>query len=332
MRILVTPTHDAHTGSSTYAGLVCDLLQSDPTLRIQGAQEPLPGDATLLHVLDAKSVLGDPRFLDFRGTLIVDLHDAYWTGSPAYPAFDAPLRRRRWRYQRPRFLALLARADLVVVHSRAMVNALPELPCRHIPIPVDPHTPLSNPPEPNGRTLRVLFAGRDSLRKGLPVLAAALRGFPDPVQLRIAGSDFPHLRLASRWWTRGLRVDRAGALDAAGMSAAYDACDLVALPAYTEAFGLVAQEALARGIPVVASRVGGLAEQLDVASGAIAVPPGDPEALREALRSIAADRTGWRERAQRDRTRLLATRSPAMFRDALTEAHDSVLGREGHGP
>jgi glycosyltransferase involved in cell wall biosynthesis len=100
---------------------------------------------------------------------------------------------------------------------------------------------------------------------------------------------------------------------------------LVALPSYTEAFGLVAQEALLAGRSVVASRVGGLTELLDDLPGALLVPVGDPAALASALSTIAADRAAWCVRAQVSAERLLAERTPEAALDAIDRAYAIAL-------
>lgn len=72
------------------------------------------------------------------------------------------------------------------------------------------------------------------------------------------------------------------------VASAFQAADVIAVPSHYEAFGLVALEARATGIPVVASDVGGLRELVSPENGGVRVPPRDVEAwamaLEEALR------------------------------------------------
>jgi glycosyltransferase involved in cell wall biosynthesis len=95
------------------------------------------------------------------------------------------------------------------------------------------------------------------------------------------------------------RVQFAGACVGADLDAAYAAADLLVLASHAETYGMVVAEALARGLPVVATEVGGLPETLgDAADGCrpgVLVPPGDSAALAAALRDWLAD-SGLRQR------------------------------------
>jgi glycosyltransferase involved in cell wall biosynthesis len=65
--------------------------------------------------------------------------------------------------------------------------------------------------------------------------------------------------------------------------------DLVVLPSRAEAFGLVVAEALYLGVPVVASRVGGIPEIVEHEVDGLLVPPGDRDALAAALLRVLED-------------------------------------------
>jgi glycosyltransferase involved in cell wall biosynthesis len=73
----------------------------------------------------------------------------------------------------------------------------------------------------------------------------------------------------------------------------YAASDLLVLASHAETYGMVVTEALARGLPVVAAEVGGVAESLghgeDGTRPGLLVPPGDPAALGAALRAWLGD-------------------------------------------
>ncbi|WP_407341334.1 glycosyltransferase family 4 protein [Pengzhenrongella phosphoraccumulans] len=89
------------------------------------------------------------------------------------------------------------------------------------------------------------------------------------------------------------RVLFAGPRTGVGLDGSYAAADALVLASRAETYGMVVTEALARGIPVVASDVGGLPATLGRDEGGcrpgLLVPPGDPEALAGALRGWLGD-------------------------------------------
>jgi glycosyltransferase involved in cell wall biosynthesis len=94
--------------------------------------------------------------------------------------------------------------------------------------------------------------------------------------------------------------------------------DVVVVPSRRESLGLVAIEALAAGVPVIASRVGGLAESVQDGRTGVLIPPGDPRAIVDALRSL--EDVGRRER-------YAAAASASVARHSLdqsTEAMDAI--------
>jgi glycosyltransferase involved in cell wall biosynthesis len=98
------------------------------------------------------------------------------------------------------------------------------------------------------------------------------------------------------------RVRFPGPLSGADLARSYGAADLVVLASRAETYGMVVTEALARGLPVVATEVGGVPEALghgdDGTRPGLLVPPGDPTALAAALRAWLGD-AGLRRRLRR---------------------------------
>ncbi|MDX1577291.1 MAG: glycosyltransferase, partial [Gemmatimonadota bacterium] len=83
----------------------------------------------------------------------------------------------------------------------------------------------------------------------------------------------------------------------------FRAFDALCLSSRTEGIPVVLFEAMAAGVPVVATRVGGVGEVLDQESAWLC-PPEDPEALRAGVRAALLDADAAREKAAAARSRL----------------------------
>jgi glycosyltransferase involved in cell wall biosynthesis len=106
-------------------------------------------------------------------------------------------------------------------------------------------------------------------------------------------------------------VSFTGPRTGADLDRSYAAADLVVLASRAETYGMVVIEALARGLPVVATDVGGVTEAFghgtDGIRPGLLVPPGDPVALGAALRAWLGDaelRAQLREAARERRESL----------------------------
>lgn len=124
--------------------------------------------------------------------------------------------------------------------------------------------------------------------KGVEHLVRAAVHVPDAI-FAIAGTGSQESRLREVAVAAGVsqRIRLLGHVDSApGLLAA---ADVVAVPSLSEAFGLVAAEAMAVGKPVVASAVGGLAEVVADGTTGVLVPPGDQQALAAAIRALLGD-------------------------------------------
>ena len=137
--------------------------------------------------------------------------------------------------------------------------------------------------------------------------------------------------LTRRLWDNDVLADRVrfpGARMGAALDHSYVSADLLVLPSRAETYGMVVTEALARGLPVVAADVGGVAEALgdgtDGARPGLLVPPGDPAALAGALRTWLDDAEVRRtyRRAARERRASLSdwSTTTSVLAGVLTEA------------
>lgn len=173
----------------------------------------------------------------------------------------------------------------------------------------------------------LLCVGAVTPIKGHDVLLAALAGMAD-MSWRCVCVGSLDRDPAFVETLRCERVSFPGTRTGAELDGSYADADLVVLPSRAETYGMVVTEALARGLPVVASDVGGVPEALGSGAGGIRpgllVPPNDPAALGDALRAWLGDadlRKRWR-RAARERRRSLPAWSAttSVIAAALAEA------------
>ena len=140
--------------------------------------------------------------------------------------------------------------------------------------------------------LKLLFVGRFDHQKGLDILLEAIEPLGDQVVLRTVGSSV----VSTGFETRPLPfVEHLGWLSRKDVTAQMRACDFLVVPSRWEGFGLVALEAMRLGIPVIASRVGGLREILDNGRFGPCFEPGDAAELRQRLIALTSDKVAeWR--------------------------------------
>ena len=83
----------------------------------------------------------------------------------------------------------------------------------------------------------------------------------------------------------GRRIRLAGECPPQNVARAYRAADAFVLPSFHEGYGMVYAEAMAHGLPVIATTAGAIPETVPPQAGLL-VPPGDPAALAQAVRRV----------------------------------------------
>lgn len=145
---------------------------------------------------------------------------------------------------------------------------------------------------------RLLVVTRLVERKGIGDVVTALADIPD-AELVIAGGpprkqlwqDPEAVRLHRLAEEAGVgdRVDFRGRVDRADLPALYRSADVVVCVPWYEPFGIVPLEAMACGVPVVATAVGGLVDTVVDGITGVHVPPRCPEAVAQAVRALLDD-------------------------------------------
>lgn len=202
---------------------------------------------------------------------------------------------------------LLRRARAVVAASPYLADEARRLGAhevRIVPAGVDVPAAVGEPAEPP----HVLFAGRLSEEKGILEFLDATDGLP-----RVIVGDGP-LRDRVR--------ESVGFVAPSSIGEYYDRAAVVCVPSRREGYGMAAREAMARGRPLVVTRVGGLADL--EGDGVVFVEPGDTAALRVAVERLLADREEQRRcgAAARDAALLY---TPARAAAELHALYESTL-------
>jgi D-inositol-3-phosphate glycosyltransferase len=187
----------------------------------------------------------------------------------------------------------------------------------------------------------VLFVGRIQALKGADVALETIRllrsRVPGARMVMVGGASGPGGDAeVDRLHRRGAAADLAGAVRFVDpvphdvLVDYYRAADALVLPSRSESFGLVAAEAQASGLPVVAARVGGLVHVVDDGVTGMLVEGWDPVGYAAALEKVLTDQelaaamsaaaVVWSERFSWEATA-----------NRLLELYDGVVGRAGGG-
>jgi glycosyltransferase involved in cell wall biosynthesis len=242
--------------------------------------------------------------LAFRVPYVIHLHDG------RLPAFrrDCGLFAMTW------LCFILRHAARVVVLTRRWrdeVQAIePQANISIIGNPVPVPTALAPLSRPARRLLFLAWLHKD---KGILDLIAALphilRRVPE-AELVIAGGGSAggcHTPEQLKQFADALGVEHAlrfaGWVDGARKAELLGEADVFVLPSYCEALPVGLLEAMAAGVPAVASRVGGIPDVIEHQVSGLLVEPGEPRALAQAIVAILTDealRTRLREAAHRE--------------------------------
>jgi glycosyltransferase involved in cell wall biosynthesis len=199
-------------------------------------------------------------------------------------------------------------------------------PAVDIPLGVDvSHFAPADRPAPVG-ALRIGFVGRLAAHKGADVLLDAIAPH-STWTLDVVGGGPAESALRRRAAALGLgdRVRFLGWADQDDLADHYRSFDVVAIPSvdtpgWSEQFGRVAVEAMASGIPVVASRAGALPEVIGAAG--LLVAPGDATALAAALGILAVDAGTWCDLRRRG-----LAQAAAFTWDAVADGYVALYAR-----
>jgi glycosyltransferase involved in cell wall biosynthesis len=154
--------------------------------------------------------------------------------------------------------------------------------------------------------------GQFYLIEAMKLLTAEI---PD-LHLLIIGEGPLHNQLTEQLKLSGLPFTLTGYLPSAWQ--ALPAMDLFVFPSLSEGMGLVLLEAAQAGIPIVASKVGGIPELLEDHKEALLVPPADPAAMALACSKVLKGRAFSAEMTARARQKVSQFSIEKMVQDTIT--------------
>ncbi len=169
-----------------------------------------------------------------------------------------------------------------------------------------------------------VYVGRISREKGVGTLIRAWSGLKTP--LKVIGSGPLSEELERTVRDKGLKMEFLGLLSHAETMECMRSAEFLVIPSeWHEGFPMVVLEAYACGTPVVASRIGSLAEIVDDGVTGMTFPPGSADGLRERIRELMSD-SGPRARLAAGARRRFDERYSrlANYRN-LMEIYSSIL-------
>jgi glycosyltransferase involved in cell wall biosynthesis len=213
----------------------------------------------------------------------------------------------RWTLELPDRIVVLARCELEAYREflpgQRVVSMPNGIDCRpYAGVPTVSSAPQS--------TLRLIYIGRIAREKGLYETLQGLRLASElgvDARLVIGGSGAEEARLKRYAQALGIasRVAFAGPVFGDDKVKLLAGADVMVLPSYSEGLPYALLEAMAAGIPVIATPVGAIPDVVSEGIHGLLVPPRDGKAIAEALAVLAGDRErlSWMSRACRRRIR-----------------------------
>jgi glycosyltransferase involved in cell wall biosynthesis len=182
---------------------------------------------------------------------------------------------------------------------------------------------LASPP-------RIGMVGRLHPQKGhsvgLRAFSTILRRYPDASMEIVGRGDLREsLEREARELGIAGRIRFHGSVSHADIARHMASWDLAVFPSLWEGFGIAAAEAMAMELPVVASRVEGLAEVVEDGTTGLLVPPDDPRALADAVLRLLSNRAEAEEMGRRGRIRVTDRFSIESGAARIRNVYTSIL-------
>jgi glycosyltransferase involved in cell wall biosynthesis len=280
-------------------------------------------------------------------SFLLGLRIAWWRGWRTAlwveMTFDSWVRRRRWKEALKR--AVFRRVDGIITAGQdgralAMRYGVPSARihiARHV-IDVDYFSSQAAAARSTRDGIRsdlglfgVVFlnVGRLWRGKGTDSLLAAYavmeREIPGETSLMLVGDGPDESRIKSTAMSEGIRVTLAGFQQKVDLPRFYAAGDIFVFPTLGDPYGLVVDEAMAAGLPIISTTAAGeIAERVVDGVNGYLVPPDDPYALAAAMTRLASDSKLRQEMGARSAA-MIAPHTPDSWAEAFETAVEGIL-------
>lgn len=288
---------------------------------------PVPPWANIVHV---NSWL-HPRFIPTRLPMVASmLHSVHDPALMPYKTLPQRLYHHLW--VKPVERAILRQADRVIAISRYTAARTHDVfgidDIDVIPIGIDLNGPFQPIPSPvmRHRPFRLLYVGNWSARKGADLLAPIMRNLGENYEL---------------WLRTGLRDEQFASLPPnmkqiphcegdEALAQLYHQCDALLFPSRLEGFGMVALEAQACGLPVIATNGSALPEVVEDGVTGLLCEQDNVEHFTSAVQQLSENQTLHRLIRKSARLHIERHFDLNFMLDAYIDTYQGISDRDGH--
>ncbi|MBT5221023.1 MAG: glycosyltransferase family 4 protein [Woeseia sp.] len=180
---------------------------------------------------------------------------------------------------------------------------------------------------------RILFAGKIRSLKGVTdlVRAAATISIKSELKIVLAGSleESEYVKLVKHEVDAagmGGQVDFVGILDDLALRQELSRAAVLVLPSYQETAPMVIQEAMASGVPVIATTIGGIPYQVDDGESGFLFDPGDVDTMAKRIETLLCNRSMRQSFSATAKSRALENYQADSVAAATVEIYKQIIG------
>ena len=229
----------------------------------------------------------------------------------------------------------LSPADVQIVRAMGFRGPIVQVP-NGVPSPAAPDpdrdarlcAECGIPPTREPGQITYMFLANHTPNKGLPVLFEAMARIEAPCLMIVGGEtrDGVPYEAAMRLCRPDRRIVVTGRLSDEACAALMRRSDVFVFPTLADTFPLVVLEAMAHGLPVIASDLGGIPYQLGRCG--LLVPPGDAAALARSIDEMASDEARRRFMGRSARARVASLFTWEKAAERAVDGYGAVMARE----